>query len=239
MGTVPIKAFLRGQSPLTTVHGDCPQRLSQPVVTVIFIASPNPIHCPKGAAVMARQPRNKPHAEFHHITNRGACRRDIYRDTIDHEIFFDLIERAHVKFEFALHAFCLMGNHYHLLAQFPNRNMPQVMHWIGLCYSIAFNRKYGTDGRLCRDRYFSKPIEDEAYLLTVTRYIHQNPKAFGLDDFSEYDASSYQMYLGLKIRPDWMRTDLIEGFFADTPALRRYMDAIPNQSLELPARFVG
>ncbi len=189
---------------------------------------------------MARKPRNKPNAEFHHITNRGASRNDIYRDPVDHAIFLQLLDRANLKFEMAIHAFCLMGNHYHLLAQFPHRNMPTAMHWIGTCYSIAFNRKYGTDGRLCRDRYFNKPIEDEAYLITVARYIHQNPKAYGLQDFSSYEASSYRVYLGEETRPPWLSTDLVLGFFNnDELLLRAYMDAIPNADIEVPARYTA
>jgi|GEM_PF-5768393 len=80
-----------------------------------------------------------------------------------------------------------MGNHYHLVAQFPDQNMSQVMHWIGMCYSTAINRKYGYDGRLCKDRFYNSPIETDSYLLHVVRYVHQNPRDLGVDDLASYE----------------------------------------------------
>lgn len=176
---------------------------------------------------MARKPRKEPTAEFHHITNQGARREDIYIDDEDRHRFFELVGMAHHKYGMTLHANCLMGNHYHLLAQFPERNMPQVMHWLGTCYSQQINRRHGFTGRLCRDRYFNEPIHDDAYLIAASRYIHRNPIDLGVptNALDEYWASSYGAYLGETSAPPWLRTDLVLGIFGnDRTSLRRFTE---------------
>ncbi len=186
---------------------------------------------------MARKPRTKPKAEFHHITNRGASRSDIYRDPIDQNIFIDLLDRAYGKFDMRIHAYCLMGNHYPLLAQFPDRNLSQVMHWTGMCYATAFNRKYGTDGRLCKDRFHNVPVENDAYFMTVASYIHRNPKAFGIRDYSIYKASSYGIYVAERSKPEWMRTRLLLDLFNnDIESLREFTDDPSANILDFPNR---
>ncbi len=179
---------------------------------------------------MARKPRIGPNIEFQHLTNRGARRSNIYGDDFDREVFLELIDRAHAKYQFFIHAHALMGNHYHLVAQFPDRNMSQVMHWIGMCYSIAINRKYGLDGRLCKDRFYNSPIENEAYLLQAVRYVHQNPLDLGVTNLADYEWSSYGMYLKKSPSPTWLRKDLILGMFNNNlKAFEEFNNAKPSE----------
>lgn len=183
---------------------------------------------------MARKPRTQPEAEFHHITNQGARRGDIYFGDADRALFLDLIRRCHEKHNMIIHAYCLMGNHYHLLAQFPQRNMPIAMHWLGTCYSQQINRHYEFTGRLCKDRYFNSPVEVDPYFLAAARYIHRNPKDLGvpIHKLSQYDASSYGVYLGERKAPEWMRTDLLlDMFFGNREKLRQFTE------LPLPVDF--
>ena len=183
---------------------------------------------------MARKPRTKPQAEFHHITNQGNRSSDIYFGNNDRLLFLDLLRRCHEKHNMIVHAYCLMGNHYHLLAQFPDRNMPVAMHWLGTCYSQKINKQYDLAGRLCKDRYFSSPIEEDPYFLAATRYIHRNPKDFGvpIDQLAQYWASSYGIYLGKRHAPGWMRTDLLLDLFSrNNEALRLFTE------LPLPVDF--
>ena len=176
---------------------------------------------------MARKPRNQPAAEFPHITNQGARRGDIYLDDFDRRTFLDLIGGAWEKYGLIIHAYCLMGNHYHLLAQFPERNMPTVMHWIGTCFSQQINRRHDFTGRLCKDRYFNEPIDNDDYLMAAARYIHRNPKdlSFPINQLDRYWASSYGAYLGLVAKPQWLETSLVMGLFAnDRAALRAFTE---------------
>jgi putative transposase len=189
---------------------------------------------------MSRKPRNQPEAEFHHITNQGARRSDIYLDAHDRAVFTELLAKAHSKYGVLFHASCLMGNHYHLLAQFPDRNMSQVMHWIGMCYSQQINRRYDYTGRLCKDRFFNSPVDNDDYLIAAVRYIHRNPKDFHIpvQELAYYTSSSYGVYLGLRARPEWLRTDLtLELFSNNIEAFRRFTeDSVPS---DFAAKLTG
>lgn len=129
-----------------------------------------------------------------------------------------------------------MGNHYHLLGQFPDRNMSKVMHWIGMCYSQQINRRYDFTGRLCRDRFFNSPIEDDDYFKTVVRYIHRNPIDLNVrpQNLAYYSSSSYGIYLGLRTQPDWLRTDLALDLFDNNLAeFRRFTEqSVPTDLID-------
>jgi len=60
---------------------------------------------------------------------------------------------------------------------------------LGASYVYWYNDKYRRIGHLFQDRFKSEPIEDNDYLLTVVRYIHQNPVKVGLsiDNWTSYD----------------------------------------------------
>lgn len=63
-------------------------------------------------------------------------------------------------------------------------------------YVYWYNIKYQRTGHLFQDRFKSEPVEDESYLITVIRYIHQNPQKAGLcDSLEDYLYSSFNEYL--------------------------------------------
>ena len=89
-----------------------------------------------------------------------------------------------------------MGNHFHLLLKVGAEPLEQIMRRICGSYVYWYNRKYERVGNLFQDRFKSEPVEDDAYLLTAVRYIHQNPlKAGIINDISEYKWSSYNDYV--------------------------------------------
>ena len=214
MGTVPNPPSRSVTSP----NGDRPR---EPVWTQNLSAVSGRLYVRE----MARQPRKQPEAEFHHITNRGARRSDIYLDDWDRQTFLELLEGAHERYGSLVHAYALLGNHYHLIIQFPQRNMPKVMHWVGTCFTQKINRKYGYDGRLCKDRYFNSPIEDGDYFLTAARYVHRNPLDVGEKDLVGYNWSNFSDYVGTSEPPTWTRTDLVLGQFGNKPEVyRRFVE---------------
>ncbi len=71
-----------------------------------------------------------------------------------------------------------------------------AMKKINVSYAMRYNLKNNSIGHVFQDRFKSQPIEDDAYLMQVVRYIHQNPlKARMVSDVSEYEWSSYKTYL--------------------------------------------
>ena len=89
-----------------------------------------------------------------------------------------------------------MGNHFHLLVQGSKEDLAKCMQRVCSVYARRFNAKTGHVGHLFQDRFKSEPVNDDAYLLTVVRYIHMNPERSGLAPMETYEWSSYREYLG-------------------------------------------
>ena len=99
--------------------------------------------------------------------------------------------------DFTIFAYCLMGNHFHLLAKADADVLQHVMKAVGIRYVAYFNRRYQRDGPLFRGRYNSQPVTTKGYFLRVLRYIHRNPVAAGIvQEMQDYPWSSYLDYFG-------------------------------------------
>jgi putative transposase len=130
---------------------------------------------------------------FYHIYNRGVDKRNIFLTEEDYlrfqyslSIFNTRNENGTIAFQLrnrrpdnnlvAMHAFCLMPNHFHLLVSSESEDgISMFMHKVGLSYTHYFNKHYHRSGRLFENVYKSKQISDENYLLAITKYIHLNP----------------------------------------------------------------
>jgi REP element-mobilizing transposase RayT len=118
------------------------------------------------------------------------------------------------RFGFRYHAYCLMGNHYHLLVETPNANLSKGMHWLNGVYAARFNIAHQVDGHLFQDRYWASPVAGAKAIIEVARYIAANPLRAGLCDRAElWPWSTYPMALGITPRPSHVTFDLIMGLF--------------------------
>ena len=127
---------------------------------------------------------------------RGINRQSIFEDDEDYLKLLHILEQYKHKCGYQLYAYCLMGNHLHLLLKIGKEPLEQVMRRIWGSYVYWYNYKYQRVGNLFQDRFKSEPIETDAYLLTVQRYIHQNPLKAGLvKEIENYKWSSYCEYL--------------------------------------------
>ncbi|MFT7474656.1 MAG: putative transposase [Verrucomicrobiales bacterium] len=131
----------------------------------------------------------------------------MFRSTYDRQVFLSLLESATRRTGAEVHAYCLMGNHYHLLIRTPNPTLDETIRLLAGPYARHFNDYHGKDGRLCRDRYHALLIDSEHYLLAVSRYIHRNPTAFGIAALADYTWSSYPAYLGIRPPQDWLQLE--------------------------------
>ena len=73
-----------------------------------------------------------------------------------------------------------MSNHIHLLLKEGEEDLGTLFKRIGASYVYWYNWKYNRTGHLFQDHFKSEPVEDDTYLLTVLRYIHQNPLKAGI-----------------------------------------------------------
>ncbi len=123
---------------------------------------------------MARRPRIE-NAGFHHIYNRGVEKRNIFIDNKDKEKFLDIICEVSTFYDFVIHGYALMDNHYHLLLENKRENLSNGMRQINATYAQYFNKKYKRVGHLWQDRYKSWYIFDDDYLYKLFKYIENNP----------------------------------------------------------------
>ncbi|MDD4768073.1 MAG: transposase [Desulfotomaculaceae bacterium] len=145
---------------------------------------------------MPRGARKKGESGIYHIILRGHNRQIIFEDDEDHEKFLHTINNFKIKSGYRIYGYCLMGNHIHLLLHELNEEMGTIMRRIGASYVYWYNWKYKRCGHLFQDRYKSEAVETDAYLLTVLRYIHQNPVKAGIvKNISGYKWSSYNDYI--------------------------------------------
>lgn len=129
---------------------------------------------------------------YYHIMNRGAGRRKIFNERVDREIFLQTLGEACQQFCIEVHAYCLMGNHYHLLIKTPQANLSRAMRHINGVYTQRYNRMNKTDSALFRGRYKAILVDSDAYLLHLSKYIHLNPlSARMVDSLEQYEWSSY------------------------------------------------
>ena len=145
---------------------------------------------------MPRQSRKRAESGIYHVMLRGIDRQQIFEDGEDYFRFLDIVQECRELCCFQLYAYCLMGNHVHLLLKVQGESLQTVFKRIGGRYVYYYNVKYRRVGHLFQDRFKSEPVEDDTYFLTVLRYIHQNPvKAKLCSTVADYPYSSYAEYL--------------------------------------------
>lgn len=159
---------------------------------------------------MSRAWRIEYEGALYHLLSRGNEGRDIFVNDKDRFVFLDAIGEMAARFEIDVFAYVLMGNHYHLLARTRRSNLKKAMHWFGTVYTQRFNRRHFRNGHLFQGRYKSIIVQNDAYLLQLSYYIHRNPLRAGIvKRLADYRWSSYRFYAYGKKAPDWLSTALI------------------------------
>lgn len=142
-----------------------------------------------------RTPRKQCESEMYHVICRGAGKQPLFEDDKDRRRFLTLLEESTRTASVEVIAWCLMGNHVHLLLHAPLETISQCMKRVCGGYAQQFNLRYIRSGHLFQERFKSEPIGDESYLLTVVKYIHFNPEKAGIARHDEYPWSSYAEYV--------------------------------------------
>ncbi len=144
---------------------------------------------------MPRTARAVGNSRIYHVMLRGINRQRIFEDDEDRNRFLDILKRSKEKDKFDLIAWCLMPNHVHLLIRENEVSLGTIFKRIGSAYVYWYNGKYERSGHLFQDRFKSEVVDNDAYFLTVIRYIHRNPVKAGLCDRPEdYPYSSLKRY---------------------------------------------
>ncbi len=174
---------------------------------------------------MARPLRLEFPGALYHVTARGNRREMIFRDGEDRQRFIDLLGREVTQQGWLLYAYCLMGNHYHLLVATPEANLGRGMRRLNGVYTQAFNRRHGLVGHVLQGRYKAIVVDRDAYLRELCRYVVLNPVRAGLaDDPAQWLWSSYSLTAGETGCPAWLACGAVLGLFGSETgdARRRY-----------------
>ena len=128
--------------------------------------------------------------------------------------------------EVKLLAYCLMPNHFHLLLQQSSIDgITKFMRRITNAYVSYFNTRNERTGALFQGKFKASLIEQDSYLLHLSRYIHSNPlEVRPLTRLEDYPYSSYREYLGLR-HTSWIKMDDIISYF-----IRSFPNAKSKQS---------
>ena len=152
---------------------------------------------------MPRQARRKSESGIYHIMLRGINKQVIFEDEEDNLKFLETLKNYKAISGYKIFAYCLMSNHIHLLLKVEKENLDLIVKRIASSYVYWYNWKYRRSGHLFQDRFKSEPVEDDAYFLTVIRYIHQNPIKAGLSkSIDGYKFSSYNEYINTPFMVD-------------------------------------
>jgi len=159
---------------------------------------------------MARAWRIEYGGALYHVLARGNEGRPIFVDDRDRSGFLDLLAETAERFDLAVFAYVLMGNHYHLLLRTRLPNLSKAMQWLGVSYTSRFNRRHSRAGHLFQGRFKSILVQDEAYMLRLSCYIHRNPVRAGLiARLADYRWSSYRAYAYGNSPGPWLETGMI------------------------------
>ncbi len=145
---------------------------------------------------MPRKARIKSQQHIYHAILRGINKQQIFYEESDFRNFEMLLNRYKDKCDFQLPAYCLMGNHIHLLIRENSLPISNIFKHIGSAFVYWYNIKYERTGHLFQDRFMSEPVDNEIYLLNVFRYILNNPVKAGIcENPEDYPYSSAREYL--------------------------------------------
>lgn len=163
---------------------------------------------------MSRPLRIEYPGALYHVTARGNACAPIFLADGDRQRFLAALTECVVQFGWVCHAYCLMGNHYHLMIETPLANISRGMRHLNGTYTQWFNWKYDRAGHLFQGRFKSILVERASYLLELSRYIVLNPVRAGMVGAAgDYRWSSYAATCGAVAAPVWLQTEWLLGQF--------------------------
>lgn len=152
---------------------------------------------------------------LYHITSRGDRQESIYDSDTDRNNFLEVLESVCSQYNWSIHSYCLMSNHYHLLVETPDGNLSKGMRQLNGVYTQKYNRSNKKVGHVFQGRYKSILVDGDAYLLELSRYIVLNPvRAQMVRAAKDWRWSSYRAMTGSVPCPDWLDREWVLSSFS-------------------------
>ena len=148
---------------------------------------------------MPRTARVKSPNGIYHIMTRSISEVVLFREIRDKDQYLKLFKRYQQAYLFKVLAYCLMTNHAHFIVDCNGADISKIMKSINQSYSLYFNKKYKRHGHLFQDRFKSKIVTDDRYLINLSIYIHNNPRDIekSPENLIENKYSSLGFYIGV------------------------------------------
>lgn len=183
---------------------------------------------------MSRKPRFEYPGGVYHLIQRGNNREFIFKEMEDKEYLLDLIKEYREIMGFELYGYVIMGNHYHLAIRISEAPLKDIMHRINNKFSRYYNQKHKRSGHVFENRYKGILVIDDRYLLSLVRYIHQNPVSANIcEKVGNYIWSS-DRYYRTNNQEDIVDIDFILNMFSEnrTDAIIAYKDFMDENKKE-------
>jgi len=173
---------------------------------------------------MPRVARVKSFDSIFHIMVKSIIEAQLFKDDKDKIEYLFRVKKYQDRYHFKVYAYCLMDNHAHFIIDANGADISKIMHGINQSYTYYYNKTYNRIGHLFHDRFKSKIVTDERYLITLSGYIHNNPSAIKevKDNIAKYRFSSLKVYIGLSNDEfEILDEDFIMSFFSNNPYIAR------------------
>ena len=145
---------------------------------------------------MARKARVESSTGIYHMIIRGFEMKDIFLEDENKNKILEIIESYKEACGYQIYGYVVLDNHLHLLVKEGGVSIGNMMKRIGVKYVTWYHATYDKNGRVFHDRFKSEPVENNEYLLSVLRYMHQEPVRLGLvTEVSRYKWSSFCDYI--------------------------------------------
>jgi len=161
---------------------------------------------------MGRPQRVDAAGMWHHAGNGGVGSRTIFESRRDARMFLSLLARAVRAGLLEVHAFVVMGTHFHLLIRSPVGEFSRAMQWIQQKYAIYFNRTRHRTDSVFGKRFFSREVKTDSHWIATVRYIDMNPVRAGLAvDPETYPYGSARHYCSAG-GPRWLSKNVVSAY---------------------------
>jgi len=191
---------------------------------------------------MARPLRLEFPGASYHVTARGNAQGAIFLDDHDRERFLALFERVVKRYEWVCHAYCLMGNHFHLVVETPRPSLAAGVRHLNGVYAQAFNHRHRRSGHVFGERFKSVLVEKDEHLMAAAAYVVNNPVRAGLCRAAvDWVYSSYRATAGVVATPAFLTVDWLLSQFASElhTAQARYRTHVAEAALRHLAEVRG
>jgi putative transposase len=172
--------------------------------------------------------------EYYHLYNRGNNRERTFYERENYGFFLRRLRKYIVPI-LDLVAYCLMPTHYHLLVLLKEADLSHRMQLFSISYTKAMNKRYDRVGALFQGAFQAKHVDENNYLVHLSRYIHLNPVMAGLVERPEdWEFSSYREYIGLRAGT-LPKPEIVLSQFPSPEAYREFVESYTSREREIIA----